>query len=189
MRNQSTRSLAVPHLIHDLVSDRIQTLHKEAAEQRLVLRVQRLRRARRDVKRANERLHRVLSREFCWLRRKRLVKPWLRLAACALLAGVAAALATARSPSAELPAGVDATARVEQVVQRRCVSCHADHPTQAGFAQPPKGVVLQTREQLLQHAAKVSETVASRYMPIGNLTGMTDEERGWVAGWYAGLPR
>ncbi|GAB2945462.1 hypothetical protein GCM10027203_55840 [Nonomuraea fastidiosa] len=64
MRNQSTRSLAVPHLIHDLVSDRIQTLHKEAAEQRLVLRVQRLRRARRDVKRANERLHRVLSREF-----------------------------------------------------------------------------------------------------------------------------
>ncbi|MEV5329574.1 hypothetical protein ACFMQL_08395 [Nonomuraea fastidiosa] len=54
----------MPHLIHDLVSDRIQTLHKEAAEQRLVLRVQRLRRARRDVKRANERLHRVLSREF-----------------------------------------------------------------------------------------------------------------------------
>ena len=131
----------------------------------------------------------VLIRQFFVLRHKGIVKPWLPVAACALLAGVAVALAPARSPSAALPAGVDAIARVEQVVQRRCVSCHADQPTQAGFAQPPKGVVLQTREQLLQHAAKVSETVANRYMPIGNLTGMTDEERGWVAGWYAGLPR
>lgn len=64
MRNQSTRSLAVPHLIHELVSDRIQTLHKEAAEQRVILRAQRLQRARRDVRRANERLRKVLSREF-----------------------------------------------------------------------------------------------------------------------------
>ena len=80
----------------------------------------------------------VLIRQFFVLRHKGIVKPWLPLAACALLAGVAAALAPARSPSAALPAGVDAIARVEQVVQRRCVSCHADHPTQAGFARRPR---------------------------------------------------
>jgi uncharacterized membrane protein len=128
----------------------------------------------------------VLIRQFFVLRHKGIVKPWLPLAACALLAGLAVALAPSRAPSAAVPAGLDALARVEQVMQRRCVACHAAQPTQPGFAQPPKGVLLQTREQLQQHAAKVGETVASRYMPIGNLTGMTDEERGWVAAWAAG---
>ncbi|MFC4012185.1 hypothetical protein ACFOY2_33475 [Nonomuraea purpurea] len=54
----------MPDLIHDLVNDRIQTLHREAEEQRLVLRVTRVQRARRKVKRANERLHEALSRQI-----------------------------------------------------------------------------------------------------------------------------
>lgn len=51
-------------LIHDLVNDRIQTLHREAEEQRLVLRVSRVERARREVKRANDRLRRALSQQL-----------------------------------------------------------------------------------------------------------------------------
>ncbi|MFG1704081.1 hypothetical protein ACFLIM_12880 [Nonomuraea sp. M3C6] len=51
----------MPNLIHDLVNDRIQTLHREAEEQRLILRVTRVQRARREVKRANDRLRRALS--------------------------------------------------------------------------------------------------------------------------------
>jgi uncharacterized membrane protein len=78
---------------------------------------------------------------------------------------------------------------VEAIMARRCVSCHAAQPTQAGFAQAPKGVMLETAEQYRQHAAKIAETVASRYMPIGNLTGMTDAERAAVADWYATLAR
>ncbi|WP_237101590.1 hypothetical protein [Nonomuraea sp. MG754425] len=54
----------MPDLIHDLVNDRIQTLHREAEEQRLIMRVTRVQRARRGVKRANERLHRALNRQF-----------------------------------------------------------------------------------------------------------------------------
>ena len=125
----------------------------------------------------------VLVRQFFVLRHKGIVKPWLVLAACAMLAALGVALAPAKVVVAALPAGVDATARVEQVMQQRCVGCHAAQPMQAGFAQPPKGVMLQTREQLLQHAAKVRETVASGYMPIGNLTGITAEERAWIAAW------
>jgi uncharacterized membrane protein len=49
--------------------------------------------------------------------------------------------------------------------------------------------MLETAEQYRQHAAKIAETVASRYMPIGNLTGMTDAERAAVADWYATLAR
>ena len=66
-----------------------------------------------------------------------------------------------------------------------CVACHAAVPKQPGFAQPPKGVMLETPEQIAQHLPKVAETVANRYMPIGNLTGMTDAERALIAAWVA----
>ena len=76
-----------------------------------------------------------------------------------------------------------AISEVKSVVVLRCVSCHATQPTQPGFIQPPKGVILETEEQMLQHAATIGQTVQSRYMPIGNLTGMTDDERSLVVRW------
>ncbi|WP_188192395.1 hypothetical protein [Nonomuraea sp. SYSU D8015] len=51
-------------LIHELVNDRIQTLHREAEEQRLALRVSRVERARRGVRKANDRLRKALSQQF-----------------------------------------------------------------------------------------------------------------------------
>jgi uncharacterized membrane protein len=74
---------------------------------------------------------------------------------------------------------------VRQVVAQRCLACHSEQPTQPGFAQPPKGVVLQSPAQIEQHAAKMAETVASGYMPLGNLTGITDAERQLIARWHA----
>ena len=71
------------------------------------------------------------------------------------------------------------------VIDRRCVSCHAANPKHEGFAQPPKGVMMETAEQVAQHAGKIAETVGNRYMPIGNLTQMTDDERALVAQWFA----
>ncbi len=58
-----TDHISAPYLYHELVNDRIQTLHREAQEQRLAARVSRVQRARRRVQRANERLSRVLSME------------------------------------------------------------------------------------------------------------------------------
>ena len=78
-----------------------------------------------------------------------------------------------------------AFAQVSAVIGQRCVTCHAVQPTFAGFSQPPKGVVLESADQIGMHAAKLAETTASRYMPIGNLTQMTDAERALIASWYA----
>lgn len=58
-----TGNLTMPHIYHDLVNDRIQTLHREAAEHRLAARIQRVQRARRSVERANAKLRRVLTQE------------------------------------------------------------------------------------------------------------------------------
>jgi uncharacterized membrane protein len=77
-------------------------------------------------------------------------------------------------------------AEVQAIVARRCVACHAEHPTQEGFAVAPKNVMLDSPEQIRTQAAKIYEqAVATRAMPIGNLTGMTDAERATVSAWYA----
>ena len=102
--------------------------------------------------------------------------------AVAILAGVIVWLAPAASKSDGARADY---AALRPILDRRCIACHAAHPTQEGFAQPPKGVMLETAEQVAQHAAKIAETVGNRYMPIANLTQMTDDERATVARWFA----
>jgi uncharacterized membrane protein len=107
------------------------------------------------------------------------------------LAGLAAALAPAVRVStgpdigATAAAGAPAVdrARVTAIVERRCVPCHAASPTQAGFAAPPNGIVLQTIDQLRAHLPEVRQQLAARAMPLGNLTGMTDEERATLLMW------
>ena len=77
-------------------------------------------------------------------------------------------------------------ADVQSIVARRCASCHADRPTQAGFASAPKDVMLDTPERIVANAPRIYEqAVATRAMPIGNLTGMTDVERDTIASWIA----
>ena len=124
----------------------------------------------------------VLIRQFFVLRHKGVVKPALPVAAGLLLVGVAAAIA----PNASAPGGDKVTfAKVQDVVSQRCVGCHAAQPRQEGFAQPPKGVMLETAEQIIAQASRINETVTTRYMPIGNLTQMTDEERALIGAWFA----
>jgi uncharacterized membrane protein len=124
----------------------------------------------------------VLIRQYFVLRHRDSAKAWLPITACVLLAGLAAAIA----PSGARPgtAKVDFPA-VHAVIAQRCVPCHAAQPTQQGFVQPPKGVLLETPAQIGLQAAKIGETVSNRYMPLGNLTQMTDEERALVGAWVA----
>ena len=124
----------------------------------------------------------VLIRQFFVMRHRRQQRVWMPAVAIAILAAVAVWLAPPRTDAGSARADYVA---VKTIMEQRCVSCHAARPTHEGFAQPPKGVMLETAEQLAQHAAKVVETVANRYMPIGNLTQMTDAERAVVARWHA----
>jgi uncharacterized membrane protein len=104
----------------------------------------------------------------------------------ATLAAVVVALAppfTAGASSARLTAPVVDSARVQSIVGQRCVPCHAANPTQPGFASAPNGVVLENLGQLLAHLPQVQQQLAMRTMPLGNLTGMTDDERATVLMW------
>ena len=76
-------------------------------------------------------------------------------------------------------------ATVQKIVIQRCSSCHANSPSQAGFVAPPKGVVFETTEDIARQAQTIhQQTVVTKAMPIGNLTGITDEERATIDSWF-----
>jgi uncharacterized membrane protein len=82
---------------------------------------------------------------------------------------------------------VDAEA-ADAIVQQRCVPCHSQNPTQEGFDAAPAGVVLDTREQIVDQADAVDEqAVRTKAMPLGNVTGMTDQERETLGAWLDSL--
>jgi uncharacterized membrane protein len=77
---------------------------------------------------------------------------------------------------------------VQSIVASRCAGCHARQPTQPGFSAPPKGLVLESAEQIRAQAEPIhQQTVVTKVMPIGNLTGMTDDERAVIDRWYRSL--
>ncbi len=99
-----------------------------------------------------------------------------------LLAFWVAAPVGGGEPDDSASAGPDLE-QVHAIVEARCVSCHSREPTQEGFNAPPAGMAYDSPEQLRNQRAKVKEVVASGYMPLGNMTGMTDEERATIAAW------
>ena len=81
-------------------------------------------------------------------------------------------------------------ADVQKIVAERCATCHAAKPTQPGFNEAPKGVLLETPAPIVANAQKINEqAVVTKAMPIGNLTGMTDAERATLGAWIAAAPR
>ena len=72
------------------------------------------------------------------------------------------------------------------IVQSRCAACHAQHPADKTFAEPPKGVILDTLEELRRHKEQVVvQAVNNVAMPLGNKTGMTPDERARLGAWLA----
>jgi uncharacterized membrane protein len=93
-------------------------------------------------------------------------------------------LAAAIAPARPAAGGAVALRDVQPIIAARCVTCHAEHPRFEGLASPPKGVVLETAAQIVSHAAAIrQQAVASRAMPLGNVTQMTDDERTRIAAW------
>ena len=72
-----------------------------------------------------------------------------------------------------------------QISKDRCVDCHAVQPNNAAFTAAPAGIALETIEQLSANKQRVLQAVQSNYMPLGNLTNMTDAERQQLVLWAA----
>lgn len=76
------------------------------------------------------------------------------------------------------------------VIDRRCLSCHSEAPTDDVFQIAPNAVTFDTPESIRARADTIRErTVVLKNMPLANKTGMTDAERTVLARWLdAGAP-
>ncbi|WP_394126603.1 urate hydroxylase PuuD [Vibrio hepatarius] len=72
---------------------------------------------------------------------------------------------------------------INQVIQERCSVCHSATPTHAAFAAAPAGVILDTPQEIQANSPRIAQTVTTKYMPLGNMTQMTDDERTLIDNW------
>ena len=129
----------------------------------------------------------ALIRIYFVARHKGRASPLPAIVAVLLLVGVAVMIAP-RSTAASGQAV--AFADVRAVVQHRCTTCHAAEPTHPAFPAAPGGVVLETDAQIVAEATRIhQQTVVTRVMPIGNLTGISEDERDVIDRWYSSLGR
>jgi uncharacterized membrane protein len=84
-------------------------------------------------------------------------------------------------------AGVEAPPfpELQALVASHCAQCHAARPSFEGIAAAPKGVMLETPQQMRRWAAAMRQQVQSEAMPPGNVTDMTDQQRAQILAWIA----
>ena len=125
----------------------------------------------------------ALIRIWFVARHKGQASPWPAALAILILLAVAAAIAPrSNAATAAMAPSLD---QVRAVIEHRCTTCHAATPTHPAFPAAPGGVVLETADQILAEAGRIyQQTVVTKVMPIGNLTGITDEERLLLDHWY-----
>lgn len=112
--------------------------------------------------------------------RRRLLAYWWAIALAAL--AVAAAVVVTVPKSASLRTVSDD--RALELVQAHCVMCHARVPRHEAFSEPPKDVVLEGLADLRRLAPlMLVQVVQTQVMPLGNETGMTDDERDELGAW------
>ena len=74
---------------------------------------------------------------------------------------------------------------VQPIIERHCVSCHAENPTDPGWAMAPQGLMLDTPERVMARKHDVyARSAVLKTMPLGNKTEMTERERKLIADWY-----
>lgn len=101
-----------------------------------------------------------------------------------LVVAIAISPVATSSQSVVTANAVNQFTQVVQVVQNRCASCHAATVTQSGFVTAPKGIMLDTPSRVATQAELIYQQVASRAMPLGNLTAMTEPERMLIIAWH-----
>jgi uncharacterized membrane protein len=125
----------------------------------------------------------VATRHWFNLRNQRRRNAWLLPAAALGLVALALVTAPRARSSASSGAGA-AFADVRVIVARRCAGCHSSAPTQPGMPVAPLGVMLDTPDQIRANAPRIlAVAVDAQTMPLGNLTGMTVDERELLGRW------
>ncbi len=95
-----------------------------------------------------------------------------------------AMVATVVQPKTAVAAKNVGFATAEAIIDKHCVACHSATPTHRGISAPPNGTAYDTPDEIVKYAPKIYErAVATTSMPLGNETGITDQERADLGAW------
>ena len=79
----------------------------------------------------------------------------------------------------------DLNNEVHDIISARCTMCHAKGPLWDGFLHPPKGFVVENKEDIKRYARQVYvQSAISKAMPPNNISYMEDIERFTIQYWY-----
>lgn len=134
----------------------------------------------------------VLVRQFFILRHKgrtNVLWPAAGMACLGLVAFIVAPqprAVVASKPGADGAAAAQVSfARVQEIMNARCVQCHAEAPKMMPSA--AKGIKLDTADEIKAHAQLIyQQAVQQKAMPLGNVTQITDDERALLGQWFEG---
>ena len=125
----------------------------------------------------------VVIRHF-FNRKHKGVYAWQYPAIGAMLLGVVAWWTLPRIEALPPVQGEVTFNRVRAIIGQHCVACHSPAPTFPGYSQPQAGVLLHTPIDIVHNAQRTyQQVIATRIMPLGNITKMSDEERAVIAAW------
>jgi uncharacterized membrane protein len=94
------------------------------------------------------------------------------------------------SPAAERFAAAQGFAEVQDIVLGRCSMCHAREPGYDGIHWPPKGVILETPDQIAREARRIYlQAGLTNAMPPANVSFIEPEERAKIVAWYRSAAR
>ena len=92
---------------------------------------------------------------------------------------------TSSASSAAAETSVSAL-QAQAIVAKHCVSCHSAKPSHVAFSAAPGGVMFDSIEAIKRYKDQIYlQTVANHIMPLGNSTGMTQDERDQLGRWIA----
>ncbi|WP_420992734.1 urate hydroxylase PuuD [Cupriavidus sp. 30B13] len=129
----------------------------------------------------------VLIRQFFILKHKGKINVAWPAAGVAVLAVVAVMIAPVPRETVAGKDGAAATpvrfAQVQEVINSRCIQCHAASPKLMPSA--AKGIKFDTADEIKAHAQMIyQQAVQQKAMPLGNVTQITDDERALLGQWF-----
>jgi uncharacterized membrane protein len=109
----------------------------------------------------------------------RAANPWpFAAVGVVMILGVIVALRPAPPKVSAVPAQPVSFAQVQSLVGQHCISCH-------GAQVQMKNVRLDSPELIKQNAQNMyQQVVVTKQMPMGNATGLTEEDRALIGRWF-----
>ena len=128
----------------------------------------------------------AITRHYFNLKGKGSESPWILPTAAVAMIALAFVSRPSAAPSASTASSAEHVSIevVQAIIQEKCTVCHSANPSHPAYAAAPDGVIMDSREQIGALAERINAVaVLSATMPLGNVTGLTQEERDLLGRW------